>query len=167
MHQPKESAFRLIKKETVQEINDKLKASKSLVVAEYRGLSVEDLTKLRILAKKINVEVKVFKNRLFKLAAKNNNFAELNEHLVGPNIFFFSKDDELSAFKLVSSFAKENKLLIAKAGIFENKVVNANGVIEIASLPNYEEALTILARSLMNPLQQLSLSLKLLSEKKE
>ncbi|WP_029512799.1 50S ribosomal protein L10 [Mycoplasmopsis iners] len=167
MHQVKESAFRLVKKETVKEITEKLQNAKSLVVAEYRGLSVADLTKLRVLAKKSNVEIKIYKNRLFKLAADAANHSDLNNHLVGPNVFAFSKDDELAGFKVLAAFAKENKLLVAKAGIFEGKVVDAKGVNEIATLPNYEEALTILARSLMSPLQQVSLSLKLISEKKE
>ncbi|EGV00403.1 50S ribosomal protein L10 [Mycoplasmopsis columbina SF7] len=167
MQTVKESTFRLIKKDTVKEITDKLQSTKSLVVAEYRGLSVAELTKLRLLAKKSGVEVKVYKNRLFKLAASAAGHEDLNDHLVGPNIYAFSNEDELAPYKVLAAFAKENKLFVNKAGIFEGKVVDAKGVAEIATLPNYEEALTILARSLMSPLQQLSLSLKLLSEKKE
>ncbi|MEA4115201.1 50S ribosomal protein L10 [Mycoplasma sp. 744] len=167
MHLAKESAFKLAKKEIVKEITTNLNNAKSLVVAEYRGLSVSELTKLRVLAKKSGVEIKVYKNRLFKLAASEANFEELNDHLVGPNIFAFSNSDDLAAFKLFAAFSKEHKLLVPKAGIFENKVIDAAGVSYVSSLPNYEEALTILARSLITPLQQVSLSLKLISEQKE
>lgn len=162
----KESTSKLAKKETVKEIAAKIEKAKSIVVAEYRGLTVADLKALRIEAKKAGIEIKVYKNRLFKLAANAAGY-ELDAHLVGPNLFAFSNLDDNAAAKVLVNFAKNNKLLIAKAGIFENNVIDAKGVQEVASLPNYEEALTILARSLMAPLQQLSLSLKMLSEKEE
>ncbi|VEU75731.1 50s ribosomal protein L10 [Mycoplasmopsis maculosa] len=165
--QVKESANRLVKKETVVEIKEKLASAKGLVVAEYRGLSVAELTKLRVLAKENGVEIKVYKNRIFKLAAKEAGYEQLEEHLVGPNLYAFSNLEDNAAAKILSSFAKEHKALVFKAGIFENKVIDAKGVQEVATLPNYEEALTILARSLMAPLQQLSLSLKMFSEKEE
>ncbi|TQC51617.1 50S ribosomal protein L10 [Mycoplasmopsis mucosicanis] len=161
----KESNFKLMKKEQSKEIAKKIADAKALVVAEYRGLTVQELTNLRVEAKKAGVELVVYKNRIFKYALANTEFESLGELLVGPNIYAFSNEDELSAAKVLSKFAKENKLLVLKAGIFEGKVIDAKGVAEVASLPNYEEALGILARSLISPLQQLSLSLKLYSEK--
>ncbi|MGY5139231.1 50S ribosomal protein L10 [Mycoplasmopsis gallinarum] len=157
------SALRIAKEQTVQEIKDLLSSKQTLLVAEYRGLSVAELTKLRVEAKKQNLQVKVFKNRLLKLAAKELNI-DLDQFLTGPNLFIFG-DDTNAVFKLGVSFAKENKLFVNKAGIYEQNVIDAKGVQEVATLPNYEEALTILARSLMSPLQQLSLSLKMFSEK--
>ncbi|MGV2392901.1 UNVERIFIED_CONTAM: 50S ribosomal protein L10 [Campylobacter lari] len=165
--QVKETAARLAKKETVKEISSKLANAKGLVVAEYRGLTVAELTKLRVLAKENGVEIKVYKNRIFKLAANEAGYAELDQHLVGPNLYAFSNLEDNAAAKVLNNFAKEHKMLVLKAGIFENKVIDAKGVHEVATLPNYEEALTILARSLMAPLQQLSLSLKMFSEKEE
>lgn len=167
MQKRHESAFRLAKKDTVKEIQNKLESSQALVIAEYRGLSVAELTSLRQEAKKEGIDIKVYKNRLFKIAAKNHGINNLDQHLVGPNIFAFGTTDALIAAKVLVKFSKENKLLVPKAGIFEGKVIDAKGVQEVASLPNYEEALTILARSLMSPLQQLSLSLKMFSEKEE
>lgn len=161
----KESNFKLMKKEQSKEIAKKIVDAKALVVAEYRGLTVQELTNLRVEAKKAGVELVVYKNRIFKYALANTEFESLGELLVGPNIYAFSNEDELSAAKVLSKFAKENKLLVLKAGIFEGKVIDAKGVAEVAALPNYEEALGILARSLISPLQQLSLSLKLYSEK--
>lgn len=160
------SKFRLIKQETVKEIEQKIKESKAIALAEYKGLSVAELKKLRIEAKSLDVEVKVYKNRLFKIAA-NNLKINLDEILVGPNIFVFSKNDDMSAAKLLSKFAKDNKLLVLKGGTFEGKTIDAEGLKAVAALPTYEESLSILARSMIAPLQQLSLALKLYSEKSE
>ncbi|WP_211246883.1 50S ribosomal protein L10 [Mycoplasmopsis primatum] len=160
----KQSANRLVKVETVEEISKKIAAAKGFIVAEYRGLTVAELKSLRIEAKKAGIEIKVYKNRLFKLACQKVGY-NLDEFLVGPNLFAFSNVDDNAAAKVLVKFAKDNKLLLPKAGVFENKVIDTKAVAEIATLPNYEEALTILARSLMSPLQQLSLSLKLFSEK--
>nr|WP_318027867.1 50S ribosomal protein L10 [Mycoplasmopsis bovis] len=89
MHTIKETANRLAKIETVEEISQKISTAKGFVVAEYRGLTVADLKNLRVSAKKLGIEVKVYKNRLFKLAAKKAGY-DLDEHLVGPNLFVFS-----------------------------------------------------------------------------
>ncbi|QSB07828.1 50S ribosomal protein L10 [Mycoplasma tauri] len=160
----KPSKNRLAKIETVREISEKIQSSKGLIIAEYRGLTVAELKNLRVEAKKAGIEIKVYKNRLFKLAAREVGY-DLDEYLVGPNLFAFSNLEDNAAAKVLVNFAKTNKLLLPKAGIFENQVIDTKTVAEVASLPNYEEALTILARSLMSPLQQLSLSLKLFSEK--
>ncbi|UUD36517.1 50S ribosomal protein L10 [Mycoplasmopsis citelli] len=161
-----ESNFKIAKRNTVNEIADKVQQAKAIAFAEYRGLSVAELKELRVEAKKIGVEIKVYKNRLFKIAAAKTGFENLADHLVGPNIFAFSKQDDMSAAKLLVKFAKTHKLMVIKAGTYEGQVIDASGVKQVASLPTYEEALGILARSLMAPLQQISLSLKLVSEGK-
>lgn len=162
----KESAFKLAKKEVVAEIEEKLKKSKALVIAEYAGLTVTELKELRVAAKKEGIDIKVYKNRLFKIAADKAGY-DLSEYLIGPNLFAFSNLEDNAAAKVLVKFAKDNKILKPKAGLFENQVIDVKGVQEVATLPTYDEALTILARSLMSPLQQLSLSLKLLSEKEQ
>lgn len=161
-----ESKFKIAKKEVVQEISNKIKSSQAIAFAEYRGLTVAELEEFRLEAAKVGVEVKVYKNRLFKLAAEATGYTDLAEHLVGPNIFVFSENDGMAAAKLLVAFAKKHKIMVIKAGTFEGKVIDAQGVKAVASLPTYEEALTILARSMMSPLQQLGLSLKMYSEGK-
>ncbi|WP_426460905.1 50S ribosomal protein L10 [Mycoplasma hafezii] len=161
-----ESKFRAAKREVVAEILDRIQDSQALAFAEYRGLTVAELQEFRKEAKQHGVEIKVYKNRLVKIAAEQAGLADLADHLVGPNIFAFSQNDQMSAAKLLVSFAKKHKLMVIKAGTFEGKVVDAAGVKMVASLPTYEEALGILARSMMAPLQQMSLSLKLVSEGK-
>lgn len=161
-----ESKLRIAKRQVVNEIKDKINASQAIAFAEYRGLTVEELLNLRREAKKVGVEIKVYKNRLFKLAVEDLGINGLENHLVGPNIFAFSHNDAMSAAKLLVNFAKDNKIMVIKAGTYEGKVIDAKGVNEVAALPSYEEALGILARSMMAPLQQVSLSLKLISEGK-
>ncbi|CCP23980.1 50S ribosomal protein L10 [Mycoplasmopsis cynos] len=161
-----ESKFKIAKREVVLEISQKIKNSQALAFAEYRGLTVAELEEFRSEAAKVGVDVKVYKNRLFKIAAANNGLADLSEYLVGPNIFLFSENDGMAAAKLLSSFAKKHKIMVIKAGTYEGKVLDANGVKEVATLPTYEEALAILARSMMSPLQQLGLALKMYSEGK-
>ncbi|WP_036464314.1 50S ribosomal protein L10 [Mycoplasmopsis sturni] len=161
-----ESNFKIAKRHVVSEITSKIQESKAIAFAEYRGLTVAELKELRKAAKEVNVEIKVYKNRLFKIAAQNTGFEKLADHLVGPNIFAFSNQDDMSAAKLLVKFAKKHKLMVIKAGTYEGEVIDASGVKNVATLPTYEEALGILARSLMAPLSQISLSLKLVSEGK-
>lgn len=162
----KESSLKLAKKVTVSEITNKISSAKAIAFAEYRGLTVAQLKEMRVEAKKVGVELKVYKNRLFKLATDKLGY-DLSSFLVGANIFAFSNDDNMSAAKLLVKFAKKHKeFLVLKAGTFEGKVVDTQELKKVAALPSYEEALTILARSLMAPLQQLSLGLKLVSEQK-
>ncbi|WBP83931.1 50S ribosomal protein L10 [Mycoplasmopsis edwardii] len=161
-----ESKFKTAKKEVVLEISQKIKNSQAIAFAEYRGLTVAELEEFRLEAAKVGVDVKVYKNRLFKIAAANNGLADLSEHLVGPNIFLFSEKDGMAAAKLLVAFVKKHKIMVIKAGTFEGKVLDAQGVKDVATLPTYEESLAILARSMMAPLQQLGLSLKMYSEGK-
>lgn len=157
-----QSKFRLIKQDTVKEIGKKITNSQAFVIAEYRGLNVSKIQELRKVAKASGVEIKVYKNRLFRLASQAAKLNDLDQYLVGPSIFAFSLNDGMSAAKVLVEFAKKNKLLVIKAGTYENKVIDAAGVKMVASLPTYEESLDILARSMIAPLQQLSLSLKLI-----
>ncbi|WP_406614649.1 50S ribosomal protein L10 [Mycoplasma corogypsi] len=161
-----ESKFKAEKREVVAEIVEKIQTSQALALGEYRGLTVSELQELRKEAKKLGVEIKVYKNRLVKIAAEQCGIDGLGAHLVGPNIFAFSQNDGMSAAKLLVGFAKKHKLMVVKAGTYEGNVVDAAGVHSVATLPTYEEALAILARSMMSPLQQMSLSLKLVSEGK-
>ncbi|WP_027334153.1 50S ribosomal protein L10 [Mycoplasma elephantis] len=157
-----DSKFRLIKKEIVEDITKKISNSHGLVVAQYIGLKVSELQTLRREAKKHGVEIKVYKNRLFKLAADSLKLNDLDQYLVGSSIFAFSNNDDMSAAKVLSAFAKNNKLFVIKAGVYEGKVIDADGVKMVASLPTYEESLAILGRSLLAPLQQISIGLKML-----
>ncbi|MBN3534719.1 50S ribosomal protein L10 [Mycoplasma procyoni] len=156
------NSFRQEKENIVAEVKSTLETHSSLVIAEYRGLHVSEFEELRKELKAAGVKVKVYKNRLFKIAADSLGYSDLNSSLVGPNVFAFGSTDAIAPAKIIAKFAKKYPALQFKAGIYENSVINADEVKKVASLPSYEEALTMLASSLMGSLRQLSVGLKML-----
>ncbi|MGY6172084.1 50S ribosomal protein L10 [Candidatus Mycoplasma pogonae] len=160
----KTSAPRKLKEAKVVEIKNALTAASGLVIAEYRGLKVSELENLRKELKSAGVKTKVYKNRLVKLAVADLNLEGLNEVLVGPNMFLFNGADDLAAAKIVAKFAKKHKEVVIKGGIYEAKFASASDVEKIATLPSYEEALTILATSLLAPVRQVAVGLNMLVE---
>ncbi|CAM9104158.1 50S ribosomal protein L10 [Mycoplasma marinum] len=158
------SALRQAKEAQVQEISTKISTSAGLVIAEYHGLTVTELQELRTLAEEKDVELKVYKNRIFKIAAKENGIEAINEELVGPNIFAFGKTDDISPAKVLAEFAKKHEQLKLKAGTYEGQVIGLEEVLKVATLPSLEEALTMLAMSMMAPLKYTSVGLNTLVE---
>lgn len=147
----------------VKEINDKISQSQSMIVATYQGLTVKEIQSLRKLAKEKDVFIKIYKNRLVKKALESNNeLNSLSETLVGPNMFAFSMSDSISAAKVLHEFSKKNKQVELISGIVENQILDKQGVLEVATLPTYEEALTILAMSMQGAIKQLAIGMKML-----
>lgn len=146
----------------VKEISTKISSSKALVVAEYAGLTVKELQALRKELKEHKVELKVFKNRMFKIAANEAGLSALDTDLAGANIYAFGMEDEISPAKVLAKFAKEHKALKLKAGTYEGKVVDAKELATIATLPSYEEALTMLAMSMLSPIKFVGTGLHML-----
>lgn len=138
------------KKSVVSEIADKFKNASSTVVAEYRGLSVAEVTELRNLLRKENVEFKVYKNTLASRAAADAGYDDLKNVLTGPNAIAFG-EDETAASRVLAQFAKKHKALILKGGIVEGKVVDAAAVNALAALPNREGMLSMLLSVLQAP----------------
>ena len=160
------NANQITKQNVVKEIVEKISKAKSLVVAEYAGLSVKEIQELRNELQDKNSEMKVYKNRLFKIAAKEAGFEKLAEDLVGPNTFAFGFEDEIAPSKVLFNFGKKHKALKIKSGIYEGKVVDEQEITQVAQLPSMEEALAQLAMSMIYPLKNLSIGLNLLSEQK-
>ncbi|MGZ9413535.1 50S ribosomal protein L10 [Mycoplasma sp. 480] len=156
------NSFRQEKENIVAEVKNNIQNSSSLVIAEYRGLHVSDFEELRKELKSAGVKIKVYKNRLFKIASNDLGYSELESTLVGPNVFAFGGDDAIAPAKIISKFSKKHPEVVLKGGIYENQVIDAAEVQKVASLPSYEEALTMLASSLMGSLRQLSVGLKML-----
>ena len=150
------------KKIVVKEISDKIAKAESVIVANYEGITVKQFQELRIAAKLEDVELKVYKNRLVIKAIENGEFKSLSSELVGANLYAFANSDSISAAKVLAKFAKKNSQLELRAGIFEKEVINYEKVMEIAMLPSYEEALTILAGSLQGAVKQMAVGLKML-----
>ncbi len=151
------------KKNVVTEISDKFKNSGSTVVAEYRGLSVAEVTELRRKLREENVEMKVYKNTLASLAADAAELGDLKEVLTGPNAFVFGQD-ETAASRVLAQFAKKHKALILKGGIVEGKVVDLNTINELSALPNREGMLSMLLSVLQAPVSQFARAVNAVAE---
>lgn len=137
----------------VEEVGAMVATAQSIVVAEYRGLDVEAVTRLRREARKQGVRLRVLKNTLARRAMDGTPFAGLADKLVGPLVYGFSADP-VAAAKVLSTFAKDNDKLVVKAGAMPNHVMDEMGVKALASLPSREELLAKLMATMQAPIGQ-------------
>ena len=149
----------------VSEIKSKFENAKSVVVFDYRGLSVAEVTDLRRKLRDAGADYKVYKNTLTKRALDELNI-NMGEYLAGPSAITFGTD-ELSIVKVLNDFAKEHEALELKAGIVEGKVANLEDLKRYASIPSRDTLLTMLAAGLMGTVRDLSICLDLYSKEKE
>ena len=119
----------------VDELAEKLQSGQGIVIADYRGLTVKEMTDLRSELRKVGVEFKVVKNTLTLLAAEKVEIEGLDSVLEGPTAIAFGYDDPVAAAKTMSEFAKKNDKLQVKGGILTGKVIDAEGVKALADLP--------------------------------
>lgn len=141
------------KSQNVEEIKEKINKAQTVVLVDYRGLNVEQLTELRSEYRKANVEYKVYKNTMMRFAFKDSGFEEFNEHLTGPNAIAFGYDDPVQVAKITADFAKKNEQIEIKAGIVDGKIINVDGVKELASLPSREVLIAQTLGGLNAPIQ--------------
>ncbi|MDW0109981.1 50S ribosomal protein L10 [Sporosarcina aquimarina] len=155
------------KKAVVTEIADKMKASASMVVVDYRGLNVAQATDLRKQLREAGVEFKVYKNSMARRAAEASGLEGLNEHLTGPNAIAFSTDDVIAPAKIINNFAKDNEALEIKAGVFEGTLASVEEVKAMATLPSREGLLSMLLSVLQAPMRNFALATKAVADQKE
>ncbi len=155
------------KKQIVQDIADKFKASKSTIVVDYRGLNVAEVTELRKQLRDAGIEFKVYKNTLTRLAAESAEIAELNSVLTGPNAIAFSNEDVVAPAKILNDFAKKHEALEIKAGVIEGNVATVEEVKALAELPSREGLLSMLLSVLQAPIRNLALATKAVADQKE
>jgi large subunit ribosomal protein L10 len=141
------------KKAVVAEVSAEIAGAQSIVVAEYRGLEVGDITVLRANARKSGVYLRVLKNTLVRRAVVGTPFEDLSSNLVGPLIYGISKDP-VAAAKLLNDFAKSNQKLVLKAGAMPNYVMDVAGVKALATMPSREELLAKLLGTMQAPITQ-------------
>lgn len=151
------------KQGVVSEISDKLNASKSVVLFSYQGLSVADIAELRRELRKVDSEVKIYKNTLVKRAMGDNNI-DIDTHLDGPNAIVFGKEI-LEPIKVLSEFNKAHKEVEIRTGIVEGEVVSIDTIKEYAAIPSMEGLLTMLAGGMIEHVKNLSIGLNLYAEK--
>lgn len=142
------------KKAVVAEVSAQVAAAQVIVVAEYRGLEVGNLTALRATARKEGVYLRVLKNSLARRAVEGTPFEGLKGQLLGPLIYGISKDP-VAAAKVLHEFAKtSNDKLVVKGGAMPNYVMDVNGVKALATLPSREELLSKLLGTMQAPIVQ-------------
>ncbi len=141
------------KSQIVEEIKEKISKAQSIVLVDYRGLNVEQLTKLRSEYRKAGVEYKVYKNSMMRFAFKDSGLEEFNEFLKGPNAIAFGIEDPVAAAKITAEFAKDNDKLEIKAGIVDGKIIDVNGVKDLAELPPREVLIAQALGGLNAPIQ--------------
>lgn len=157
------------KKVIVAEVNDAASNAFSAVVADYRGLTVGQMTVLRAKARESNVYLRIVRNTLARRALEGTAFETLNETLVGPTIIglSMSENDMGAAARLFSDFSKDNKALELKSGAYDGKLFVGAELDVLAKLPNREQALTMLVSVLQAPVSKLGRLLTALKEKNE
>ncbi len=126
------------KKEVVKGLSEKVKAAQSFVLADYRGLTVEQDTEMRNALRAAGVEYKVVKNTLTSIAMKENGYEGLESFLNGPTAMAISSTDVVAPAKVLSEFAKKFEKLELKVGVVEGNIIDVNGIKALAELPSRE-----------------------------
>lgn len=139
--------------------------SQTLALAEYRGLTVEALNKLRVDARSKGVYLHVLKNTLARRAVAGTPFEAAAESMVGPLIYGFS-EDAVAAAKVIADFAKTNDKLVIKGGAYGGKALDVNGVKALASVPSKEVLLSQIAGLLKSPVQRTAAVLAALAQQR-
>ncbi len=140
------------KGQVISEVKEKLSLAKSIVLTDYRGLTVGEVTKLRAQLRNAGVEFKVIKNTFVRRAANEIGLQGLDSYLEGPTAVAFGVNDPVAPAKILSDFAKTNKALEIKAGVVEGKVIDTEGVKALADLPPREVLLAKVLGAMQSPL---------------
>jgi large subunit ribosomal protein L10 len=154
------------KQAVVEEVAALAAKAQTLVMAEYRGITVADMTKLRVAARGAGVDLSVLKNTLARRAVQGTQFESVGDQMTGPLIYGFSVD-AVAAAKVVADFAKTNDKLVIRAGAFAGKALDVNGVKQLANIPSKEVLLAQLCGLLMSPMSRTAVVLGALAKKKE
>ena len=153
-----------LKQPIVQAIADDIKDAQSVVIVDYRGLTVAQDTALRKQLREAGVIYKVCKNTMMKRAFEGTDFAGLEEYLEGPSAMVVSKDDATAPARIICKFAKTAEALEVKAGVVEGTVYDAAGITELSKIPSREELLSKLLGSLQSPITNLARVLNQIAE---
>lgn len=156
-----------LKQPIVQEISENIKDAQSLVVVDYRGLTVAQDTELRKALREAGVTYKVYKNTMIRLAAKGTAFEALDPDLEGPTALAVSKEDATAPARILAEFAKKAPKLELKAGVVEGTYYDQKGINVIATIPNREVLLGRLLGSMQSPITNFARVIKQIAEKEE
>ncbi|MBR0350333.1 MAG: 50S ribosomal protein L10 [Clostridia bacterium] len=155
------------KKEEVTALANKIKDAKLVLLADYRGINVEDVTNLRTTLRNANAEYKVIKNNITKRALAEAGIEGLEDKLEGPTAVIMTNEDYLEPTKAIYKFSKENDFYKIKGGVIEGKVMTAEEIITLAKLPSKETLLSMLAGALLGNISKLAVALDQVKVQKE
>ena len=153
------------KEAVVAEVTALAAEAQTLVMAEYRGITVADMTKLRVAARGAGVDLSVLKNTLARRAVAGSQFEVVGDQMTGPLIYGFSVD-AVAAAKVVADFAKTNDKLVIRGGAFGGKALDVNGVKQLVSIPSKEVLLAQLLGLMQSPVSRTARVLAALAEKR-
>ncbi len=154
-----------LKQPIVEEISGYIKDAQSVVLVDYRGLTVEQDTRLRKLCRENDVVYKVYKNTMMNFAFKGTDFEALAPYLEGPSAVAISSTDATAPARVMGKFAKEAKALEIKGGVVEGVAYDAAGIASIADIPSREELLSKLLGSMQSPIANFARVVKQIAEK--
>lgn len=155
------------KAEVVAEIKEKLQKAKTVVIVDYRGLTVAEVTQLRNEFRAAGVDYKVYKNTYVARAAEELNIEGMEAHLSGPSAFAFGMEDHVSPAKIIAGFIDKNKKTQIKGGVMDGALIDTAKVNALAKLPSREVLLSRMLGSLTGSLSSLAVALNAVKEKKE
>jgi large subunit ribosomal protein L10 len=153
------------KSAVIQEVTALAAKAQTLVMAEYRGITVASMTELRVKARAAGVNLSVLKNSLARRAVAGSAFEVVGDQMTGPLIYSFS-EDAVAAAKVVAEFAKTNDKLVIRAGVYAGKFLDADAVKQLASIPTKEVLLSQLLGLMQSPVSRTAAVLAALAEKK-
>lgn len=156
-----------LKKEEVSKLAEQMKEAKLVLLADYRGINVADVTNLRTEIRNIGAEYKVIKNNIIRRALEVNGESGLNELLEGPTAIVYGTGDYLEPAKIIYNFSKDNDFYKIKGGIIDGKVMTAEEIITLAKLPSRQELLGMLAGALLGNISKLAVGLNEVCKQKE
>ncbi len=156
-----------LKQPIIQEISELVTGAQGVVLVDYRGLTVEEDTKLRKELRAAGVTYKVYKNTMMNFAFKDTEFAALAPHLEGPSAIAVSKEDATAPARVLAKFAKTAPALELKAGVVEGNYYDQQGITAIASVPSRDELLSKLLGSIQSPIANFARVINQIAESKE
>lgn len=155
------------KQTVINAIKETMEGASSIVLVDYRGLSVEEDTNLRKALRDANVTYKVFKNTMMNFAFEGTEFEPLKEHLAGPSAVAISYDDATAGPRILLEKSKEYKNLEFKAGVVEGTYYDTDMIVKIAAIPSRDELLSKLLGSIKSPISSFARIAKAIAEKVE
>ena len=154
-----------LKQPVVQEISENIKDAQSIVLVDYRGLTVEQDTRLRKELREAGITYKVYKNTMMNFAFKGTDYEALTPYLEGPSAIAISNSDATAPARILCKFAKEASKLEVKGGMVEGIAYDAAGIMDIAKIPSREELISKLLGSLQSPITNFACVMTQLAEK--